>query len=98
MRFEYDRLTSKQLREDLDAIGMSPQAFARIFGMNARKAERIYSGQEDVPIWVAPVLELLRLPGALSAVRQAAAEMIRRDNDNPQRGEYPYRTGRAQED
>lgn len=99
VRFEYDRLTPTQFREELNCLGMSIQAFARIFGLNVRKAERIYSGQEaDVPIWIGPVMELLRLPNALSTVRDAAAHMIRLDNDHPERGAYPYRDGRAPED
>ena len=94
-RFEYDRLTAAQFRTGLNDAGMNAGAFARIFGVQMKRADAWAAGTEDIPPWVAPVLRMLRLPAAVAAAREAAAEMIRADNLRPELGPYPYKTHRA---
>lgn len=90
-RFEYRKLTKKEFREALARIDMPLLAFARIFGPDERRVRLWLNGQEDIPTWCRPVLRMLEnVPGAIPEARQAAAEMIVRDNAHPERGEFPY--------
>ena len=90
-RFEYTRMTAKDFRDGLAAIDMPPLAFGRIFGFDEKRIRLWMTGQEDIPIWVRPVMAMLQnAPGAIPEARQAAAEMIIRDNARPEDGEYPY--------
>ena len=78
-RFEYSRMTAIQFSQALKEIDMPALAFARIFGF------------EEKRIWVPVVMAVLQnVPGAIPEARQAAAEMIVRDNFRPQDGEFPY--------
>jgi hypothetical protein len=89
-RFEYDRLTADQFRAGLRDADMTPQTFARIFGVQLKRVEDwLING--DIPPWVAPVLRMLLVPAAVAAARAAAADMIRVDNLRPELGAYPFR-------
>lgn len=90
-RFDYTRMTAQEFTSYLDAIGMPPLAFARIFGFEEKRIRQWMTGEQDIPIWVRPVMAVLKnVPGALPEARQCAAEMIIRDNFRPQDGEFPY--------
>lgn len=93
MRFEYDRLTGRQLAMGLESCGLSPKSFARIFGVNTRNVERWLNDRLEVPNWVAPTLTMMASgrPGQnRSVAKKAAAWMIKSDKLNPKR-EYPFR-------
>lgn len=94
MRFDYDRMSARQFSEALRGIDMSPSTFARLFGVNEAVVRRWLRGLLDIPIWVAPVVEMLRRPGNIRIAREVAALTIRADKENPARGEYPYQAGR----
>lgn len=89
-RFEYERMNPKDFRDELAAIDMPANAFARIFGINSNVVERWVKGEQDIPAWVYVAFSLLRLPEGFSTARQAAAQHIKKDNLRPQLGEYPY--------
>ncbi len=90
-RFEYARVTAEEFSEALSDIGMPPLAFGRIFGFEEKRIRQWMSGEQDIPIWVPVVMAVLQnVPGAIPEARQAAAEIIVRDNFRPQDGEFPY--------
>lgn len=95
MRFEYDRLTGEHLSQALRDIGLSPGTFARFFGLKDQVVFRWLKDEQDIARWVQPVLELLRLPGAIRVCRETAALTISLDRDHPERGAYPYQQGRT---
>ena len=75
-------------------LDMPSDAFARITGSNPKSVARWRKGQQDIPPWVPVLLAvLLDDPGNVVVARRAAAAMIRRDNEHPERGEYPYLKG-----
>jgi hypothetical protein len=90
-RFEYVRMTGEEFTADLKAIGMPVTAFARITGSIADRVQKWADGQEDIPTWV-PILTAIfkNVPGALPEARQAAAERILRDLNDPKGREFPY--------
>lgn len=89
-RFEYDRLTGKQLSDDLRSLDMPPNAFCRIFGVRKEVMGRWLKDAQEIPPWVYIALRLLALPHALGEARAAAAEHIKFDRENPQNGQFPY--------
>lgn len=90
-RYDYRRMTADDFRADLDNIGMPPMAFGRIFGFEEKRIRQWMSGEQDVPIWVFPVMQILKnVPGAIPEARQAAAEMIVKDNFRPEDGPFPF--------
>lgn len=91
-RFEYRRMDAGEFRADLQGIGMGYLAFSRIFGQDERRVRKWMAGQEDIPVWIPVVLEILKTtPGAIAAARLAAGDFITQDNEHPERGEYPFR-------
>lgn len=74
-------MTGDEIAAALDRLGMQPKAFARIFGMDARRVARILADEPgaDAPPWIPIALALLTLPGALGLARQTAAEHITED-------------------
>lgn len=90
-RFEYRRITGRELSEALDDLDLPAKAFCRIFGVNPQVMTRWLRGDQETPPWVFPVIWLLReIPEAVAIARSAAASHIVRDNEHPSRGEYPY--------
>lgn len=53
-------MTGPELRDALDALGMSQRAFAIRFGLFELSVSRWVNERRAVPSWVPPVLELLR--------------------------------------
>lgn len=80
-RFIYRRMTGPEIAGALDRLQMPPKAFARIFGMDARRLARVLADEPgaDAPPWIPIALALLSLPGALGLARQIAAEHITED-------------------
>lgn len=98
-RFEYQRMTAQELRDDLDAIAMPINAFARITGSLAERVQKWARGEEDIPTWVPVFTSVLRnVPGAVVEARQAAAERIVRDLKDPSGKEFPYLEEEAPDD
>lgn len=90
-RYDYRRMTAEEFRTGLEQIRMPPLAFGRIFGFEEKRIRQWATGEQEVPIWVFPVLQILKnVSGAIPEARQAAAEIIIRDNFRPQDGEYPF--------
>ena len=92
-RFEYDRLTADKFTTAIVEMGIEPNTFARVFGVRENTVARWINGSQDIPPWVQIALALLRLPKGFATAREAAAEMIRKDNLRPSQ-EYPYRQQR----
>lgn len=91
-RFEYRKMTAQEFRDGLNEIGMGYLAFSRIFGQDERRVRKWMGGDEDIPNWLPPVLGLLRAnAGNISTARAVAADYITRDNEHPERGDYPFR-------
>lgn len=93
-RFQYTHLTGEEFETALNDIDMSTTTFARLVGADIRRVDRWYAGKYEIPHYVALVLQLLKIPGAKGIARMVAAAMIERDNEHPERGEYPYMDGR----
>jgi hypothetical protein len=90
-RFEYKKMTAAEFKDDLEAIGMSVKAFARITGSIADRAQKWLHGDEDIPTWVPIMTAIMRnVSGAIPEARQEAAERIIRDLSHPELGEFPY--------
>lgn len=90
-RFEYKRMTAEEFQADMEAIGMLDATFGRLFGFDPRRVRSWRTGEEDIPIWVPPVMRVLKaIPSAIVEIRQEAAERIVRDNENLGFGEFPY--------
>lgn len=90
-RFEYDRIDPESLREFLDRMKIGHQEFARMTDTNPQTVKRWLSGKQDVPHWVALLVALLeRAPDLSQYLRFVAWELVRFDNQFPERGEYPY--------
>lgn len=90
-RFEYERMSAAEFAAELLSIDMKPLAFARIFGFEEKRIRGWMTGVQDIPIWVRPVMAVLKnVPGAIPEARQAAAEMIVRDSFRPEDGEFPF--------
>lgn len=89
-RFEYTRLTGKELSEDLSDLGMEPKTFCRIFGVNPNVMTRWLKDEQEPPPWVHVAMALLFLPGAIPEARKAAAEHIKIDREHPEKGEFPF--------
>lgn len=91
-RFEYKRMTAAEFSAALTEAAMKPNTFARLFGVDSRTVRRWLAGTFEIPPWVDVVLRLLvTAGGAHGWLRKAASEVIVRDNEHPERGEYPYR-------
>ena len=90
-RFEYDILTADEFRDELDALGMLPETFARLTGQDFNNVQRWLSGKRDVSPWVGMVLWQFRhVVGSIPEARKWANEFIRIDRQNPEHGEYPF--------
>jgi hypothetical protein len=90
-RFEYKRMTAAEFNSDMEELEMLDGTFGRLFGFEPRRVRQWRAGEEDVPIWVAPVLRVLKaIASAIVEIRQEAAERIIRDNENLGFGEFPY--------
>ncbi|WP_378952149.1 hypothetical protein [Mesorhizobium sp. ANAO-SY3R2] len=92
-RFEYDRMTAEDFRAALEGLDLPAKGFARIWGVRAGTVGKWVKGEQDIPPWVYVAFALMRQDGAMVTARDAAANMIRRDNLRPQLGEYPYAAG-----
>jgi len=91
-RFEYRKMTAAEFSAALTDAAMKPNTFARLFGVDRRTVQRWLNGSFIIPTWVPIVMQLLATAGGAHGwVRKAAAEVIVRDNEHPERGEYPYR-------
>lgn len=89
-RFEYSRMSGKELAQELVALQMTPVAFSRIFGVNGRTLKHWLTDRQDIPPWVWIAVNLLQLRDAPRMAREAAANHILRDLHHPGKGEFPY--------
>lgn len=90
-RFEYTRLTGRQIGDALAEIDLLPAAFCRIFGVRKEVMRKWLKDEQEPPPWVFVVLWLLReVPNGIAIARTAAANHIRLDREHPEYGEFPY--------
>jgi hypothetical protein len=90
-RFVYKRMAPSEFAAALDRLGWSHRTFARLFGFEPRRVTHWCRGEEAVPYWVPPVMAVAEnVPGAITAIRDEAANRIISDTLLPERGEYPY--------
>jgi DNA-binding transcriptional regulator YiaG len=52
-------VTASAFRRRLAALGLSQRGFARHVGANERTVRRWIAGEQDIPPWVALVLDLM---------------------------------------
>lgn len=90
-RFEYQRMTGRELEDALKRLGWNEGTFAAMFGQTPRRVKDYVENRERIPMWVPVVLHILEtVPGALGAAR---GEIDRRIIADKTHERWQQRTG-----
>ena len=74
--YRHKRLTAEEFSAALDAHGLSPNQFRRIYGTGGNTVGKWLDGSDDIPAWVAPVVASWAVPEALQAARSEAERRL----------------------
>jgi len=94
VRFAYERLSPEEFNDRLVALGLTPTQYATIFGHSMKTVTAWTRGDEMAPPAVHVILSLLERyhgQGAIDVAKHAAADILFRDNEKPELGEFPMK-------
>lgn len=90
-RFTYETMPGDEFADTLDALGLSYNSFARLYGTRPDTVKDWALGNRSLPPWAQQAIRSLQCnPNRIAEVRDVAAEMITDDTHRPERGPYPY--------
>ena len=93
-RFEYRKMEVEEFLDRIGRLEINIKTFSRLTGVGLRTVERWTeinaSKRQDIPPWVHLMLAYMDEPGSMSLARDIAADIIKKDNMFPDRGEYPF--------
>ncbi len=94
VRFAYERLSPEEFGDRLKALDLTPTQYATIFGHSIKTVTAWTRGDDMIPPAVHIVLSLLERyaeQGAVDVAKFAAADILFRDNEKPELGEFPMK-------